>query len=342
MFLSPEVAIVQHSTGVMQVSWDYFENGITFFTNLIYSAVRFAVGSGETAPFVGHNAFLRWNAVQSVGRHEEDGYIAYWSESHVSEDFDIALRLQITGHVIRLASYHDDGFKEGVSLTIYDELARWEKYAYGCNELVFNPIYTWLWKGPFTPLFRTFLWSDMQMSSKITIIGYISSCQYSLHYTNKKSVLTCSFLRLCTCVWISPDHHELLFSRMDERLSRQVLHGVLEGLPFARRGLLWPRQCVSCDHSLPARRERVMGGSPGKLQVDADVRPVLWWSAIPSQPRSSGAHVQHRHAMGCHCKREGEQQLLQRDAEDLQKLQMDVCCHRPPHWRNDLPGELRT
>ena len=63
MFLSPEVAILQHSTGVMQVSWDYFENGITFFTNLIYSAIRFSVGSGEVAPFVGHNAFLRWKGM---------------------------------------------------------------------------------------------------------------------------------------------------------------------------------------------------------------------------------------------------------------------------------------
>ena len=60
MFLSPEVAIVQHSTGVMQVSWDYFENGITFFTNMVYTAIRFSIGSGEVAPFVGHNAFLRW------------------------------------------------------------------------------------------------------------------------------------------------------------------------------------------------------------------------------------------------------------------------------------------
>lgn len=60
MYLSPEVALVQHSTGVLQISGDYFENGITFFTNLIYSAIRFAVGSGETAPFIGHNAFLRW------------------------------------------------------------------------------------------------------------------------------------------------------------------------------------------------------------------------------------------------------------------------------------------
>lgn len=128
MFLSPEVAIIQHSTGVMQVSWDYFENAITYFTNLVYGAIRFAVGSGEIAPFVGHNAFLRWQAVQAVGDPpEEDGYVAFWSESHVSEDFDIALRLQINGNIVRLASYHGAGFKEGVSLTLYDELNRWEK-----------------------------------------------------------------------------------------------------------------------------------------------------------------------------------------------------------------------
>lgn len=60
MYLSPEVGIVQHSTGVMQVSGDYFENGITYFTNLVYTSIRFSIGSGEVAPFVGHNAFLRW------------------------------------------------------------------------------------------------------------------------------------------------------------------------------------------------------------------------------------------------------------------------------------------
>lgn len=130
MFLSPEVGIVQHSTGVMQVVHDYFENGITFFTNMVYTAIRFSIGSGEVAPFVGHNAFLRWAAVQDVGvvsQEEEQGFVAYWSESHVSEDFDIALRMQIRGSTVRVASYHGDGFKEGVSLTIYDEIARWQK-----------------------------------------------------------------------------------------------------------------------------------------------------------------------------------------------------------------------
>lgn len=175
MFLSPEVAIVQHSTGVMQVQHDYFENGITYFTNMVYSSIRFSIGSGEVAPFVGHNAFLNWQAVQSVGVEEEGGYVAYWSESHVSEDFDIALRLQIAGNIVRVAAYHNNEFMEGVSLTVYDELARWQKYAYGCSELVFNPFHRWIFKGPFTKLFYTFLRSNMILSSKCTILAYIAS-----------------------------------------------------------------------------------------------------------------------------------------------------------------------
>lgn len=39
----------------------------------------------------------------------------------------MALRLQNSGYVVRMAAYQGDGFKEGVSLTVYDELARWEK-----------------------------------------------------------------------------------------------------------------------------------------------------------------------------------------------------------------------
>jgi cellulose synthase/poly-beta-1,6-N-acetylglucosamine synthase-like glycosyltransferase len=175
MFLSPEVAIVQHSTGVMQVCHDYFENGITYFTNLVYSSIRFSIGSGEVAPFVGHNAFLRWKAVQDVGVLEDDGYVAYWSESHVSEDFDMSLRLQMKGNVIRIANYHDDEFKEGVSLTIYDEIARWQKYAYGVSEMIFHPLHRWIYKGPFTPLFYTYLTSNIMWSSKISIMSYMCS-----------------------------------------------------------------------------------------------------------------------------------------------------------------------
>lgn len=50
---SPEVAILQHISGVMNVSETFFERGITFFTNMIYTMIAFSVASGDVAPFVG-------------------------------------------------------------------------------------------------------------------------------------------------------------------------------------------------------------------------------------------------------------------------------------------------
>ena len=174
---SPQVAIIQFSSGVMNVTTSFFENGITFFTNLIYTAITFAVASGDVAPFVGHNAILRWSAVQDIAYTDKtDGVTEkYWSEETVSEDFDMALRLQAAGYVLRFSSYFGDGFKEGVSLTVYDELARWEKYAYGCNELMFHPLRYWPTRGPFTPLCRKFLGSRMPLPSKLTILAYVGT-----------------------------------------------------------------------------------------------------------------------------------------------------------------------
>ncbi|KAL9094552.1 MAG: hypothetical protein Q9165_003111 [Trypethelium subeluteriae] len=173
---SPQVAIIQFSSGVMNVTESFFERGITFFTDLVYTQIRYAVANGDVAPFVGHNAFLRWAAVQSIGYDDkEDNREKYWSESTVSEDFDMALRLQTTGYVVRLGAYAGQGFKEGVSLTVYDELARWEKYAYGCNELIFWPLKDWIFHGPFTPLFRNFVSSNMPFPSKLTILSYVGT-----------------------------------------------------------------------------------------------------------------------------------------------------------------------
>lgn len=192
---SPEVAILQFTSGVENVTTSFFEMGITFFTNLIYTAITYAVANGDVAPFVGHNAFLRWSALQHIAYHSgEDPSAKYWSESTVSEDFDMALRLQIKGYLVRFAAYschrkpeeereelkenplqQKQEFKEGVSLTVYDELSRWEKYAYGCSELVFHPLRYWFTRGPFTPLFRTFMGSNMPLPSKITIMAYVGT-----------------------------------------------------------------------------------------------------------------------------------------------------------------------
>ena len=133
------------------------------------------VSNGDVAPFVGHNAIIRWQAMQDVAFFDQDEVIKFWSESSVSEDFDMSLRLQFKNWVIRFAAYTKDGFKEGVSLTIYDEIIRWEKYAYGCSELIFHPLKDWPRKGPFTKLIKQFLSSSAPVASKFSVLGYVGS-----------------------------------------------------------------------------------------------------------------------------------------------------------------------
>lgn len=149
MYASPELAIIQHESGqkfhycpgsdivlnhrkdVMQVAHHYFENGITHFTRRINRCISLGCANGEVAPFVGHNAFLRWSAMQDASFIDADGKRKIWSEANVSEDFDMALRLLLNRYTLRWATYSKGEFKEGVSLTVDDELNRWQKYAYG-------------------------------------------------------------------------------------------------------------------------------------------------------------------------------------------------------------------
>ncbi|KAF9484563.1 hypothetical protein BDN70DRAFT_797466 [Pholiota conissans] len=172
----PEVAIIQHESDVMQVAHHFFENGIAHFTRRINKCISLACANGEVAPFVGHNAFLRWSAIQDAAFIDPaDNVKKIWSESNVSEDFDMALRLQLKGYIIRWANYSEGGFKEGVSLTVDDELNRWQKYSYGCNELIFYPLKDWWRYGPITKQLRTFLWSNAPVHYKISMMAYMFS-----------------------------------------------------------------------------------------------------------------------------------------------------------------------
>ncbi|KAF9220635.1 hypothetical protein BS17DRAFT_310069 [Gyrodon lividus] len=173
---SPEVAIIQHESDVMQVANHYFENGIAHFTRRINKCISLGCANGEVAPFVGHNAFLRWSALQDAAFIDPaDGKTKIWSESNVSEDFDMALRLQLKNYSIRWATYSERCFKEGVSLTVDDELNRWQKYSYGCSELIFNPLIQWWRLGPINKQLRIFVWSDAPVHYKLSMMSYMFS-----------------------------------------------------------------------------------------------------------------------------------------------------------------------
>ncbi len=58
--------------------------------------------------------------------------------------------LQVKGFIGRYITYTGPDFKEGLSLTVHDEITPWRKYAFGCSELVFNPLKQW-WYRCYTP-----------------------------------------------------------------------------------------------------------------------------------------------------------------------------------------------
>lgn len=93
----------------------------------------------------------------------------------------MAMRLQLRGFIIRWATYSRGAFKEGVSLTVDDELNRWQKYAYGCSELLFNPIAQWWRRGPVNHQIHKFLWGPSPIHYKISMMAYMFSyCACSL------------------------------------------------------------------------------------------------------------------------------------------------------------------
>lgn len=134
------VSFVQHATTPFthQENGSPFERFLCRFTHQIYwSGILLGVALGDGAPLVGHNAFLRWSAVADACPSHSPN--TFWSEDTVSEDFDMSLRLVTRGGIGRYATYCGEGFQEGVSKTLVDEIHKWRKYTYGVCELIFSP-----------------------------------------------------------------------------------------------------------------------------------------------------------------------------------------------------------
>lgn len=90
--------------------------------------------------------------------------------------------MQVNGYIGRYVTYTGDGFKEGLSLTIHDEITRMRKYAFGCSELLFHPLKFWLFRGPLTPLFRSYLLTrttPISTKARRTPCAWTAACRRS-------------------------------------------------------------------------------------------------------------------------------------------------------------------
>jgi hypothetical protein len=67
---------------------------------------------------------------------QDDGSTEYWSENHVSEDFELMIHLYNLGFNGRYVNYPDCEFQEGITRTFDEEAGRHRKFSLGAHELM--------------------------------------------------------------------------------------------------------------------------------------------------------------------------------------------------------------
>ncbi|CAM9329387.1 unnamed protein product [Chrysoparadoxa australica] len=173
------VGFLQCRTTPLMICIDnYFERFLGFFTKIIYDfGIATTCAWGTIAPLVGHNAFLRWDVMKELSWFDsEDQIQKFWSEAHVSEDFDMSLRMFSSGYIGRYITYTGPSFKEGVSLTVHDEIIKLKKFGFGACEMIFNPFKHWITKGIFTKLWITFFKvREVPWYSKVGLLSYLGT-----------------------------------------------------------------------------------------------------------------------------------------------------------------------
>jgi hypothetical protein len=105
----------------------------------------------------------------------------------VSEDFELMIHFYNLGFNGRYVNYPDCEFEEGITRTFDEEAGRHRKFSLGAHELMFNPFNCWVGQGIFSPLFQTFLRSDIPSYYKIFLtaylFGYTSGGTYLIVFT---------------------------------------------------------------------------------------------------------------------------------------------------------------
>jgi hypothetical protein len=106
---------------------------------------------------------------------ERSSQVEYWSENHVSEDFELMIHLYNLGYKGRYVAFKDCEFQEGVTRTFDEEAGRHRKFSLGGHELMFNPFAEIFNHGFYSDLFRTFLKCDIPGYYKIFLTAYLQS-----------------------------------------------------------------------------------------------------------------------------------------------------------------------
>lgn len=125
-----KLAYVQCATNAGNREENYFTRAIGGHLNNLFHAVWPCKAlQGFFVPLIGHNVFLRRNALEKSG---------LWAEDRVSEDYDKALCFYGMGYHGKYAQIRGLEFTEYVSRTFTEETGKQRRYAYGMFEMLFD------------------------------------------------------------------------------------------------------------------------------------------------------------------------------------------------------------
>ena len=202
----PTLGFTQHSTKTMEEhrKGSYFLRFLTSMTDFNYQGHFLTLSIlGFHPPLVGHSIILRSEPIRLCGQmrflrqtqewlgniglsfvpidqigsknlHEQARH-EYWSENHISEDFEIMVNFYNLGYNGRYIAYPGCEFEEGITRTFDEEAERQIKFSTGAHELLFNPFPEMFGKGVFTKSFWTFLTSNIPGYYKVYLTSYLLS-----------------------------------------------------------------------------------------------------------------------------------------------------------------------
>lgn len=169
-----DLGYVQNMTTPLNITNNYWEKFICHFTNIIYKyGILYATAGGDAPPLVGHNAFIKYEALEKIHKINKR---KPWSEEHVSEDFVFSMMLLSNNYNGKYTTICGLDFLEGVSLNYIDEVLKFKKYAYGSSEMIFNPIPDMYNMGVFNSVITTYYNAqNIPSNSKFMLIAYLGT-----------------------------------------------------------------------------------------------------------------------------------------------------------------------
>lgn len=213
-----KLAYVQCATKTDNLYENYYSSATGHQTNNLFHNIWPSKAlQGFFVPLVGHNVFLRKSMLEKSG---------LWAEDRVSEDYDMAIRLNGMGYHGKYAQLRGLEFTESASRTFTEETNKQRRYAYGLFEMVFD--------GTISPkkarpcdIFYMLLYFFSAVNQTLLLPTVLLE-----NYIGNIHLLWAGFLLCMVCFVVAPLSRSVVTKRLQPEEHEGIGHSLLISLSF--------------------------------------------------------------------------------------------------------------